>query len=357
MQGLSSARGKQIFAVSALLAAVACGRKGPSAKTDDQTASSEKADAVQGLDVSLFKPGAFAKEPEIVDCETTAGTKTKCYKLVTSGAPAGREPGPFCPRTASDGVDVSGTWFSKEGRGDLVALTGGFIAKLGEYYGDPKWQLVDPATGKIRYTATKEACLGAAKPEVEEQYRQNCVECLMSYLDASFTRTYLIPAKPIVAANAGNIRTVGIALDGAELSAPAPVNAILSSYTIAAFDDCGGHINDHQGYHYHSATGCTNRVVGDDGYAPLIGYAADGYAIYAMRDAQGKEASNLDECRGTTDAVRGYHYRAAGPSENKMIGCLRGEIVGSSDGPPGGPRPPRPRGAPDGPPPTKKPPE
>jgi hypothetical protein len=281
----------------------------------------------EGINITLFKRGAFVTEPEIVDCKTAEGTQTTCYKLITSGGAAEREPGPFCPRTITDGADAGGAWFSKEGTGDLVDITGKFIADLSHYYDDPNWQLYNPETGEIRYTDTKASCLGAAKPDVEEQYKQNCIECELSYLDDDFSRTYLIPTTPIPANRTSRVRTAGIALDGAELSGPAPINDILGSYTIAAFDDCGGHINIHQGYHYHSSTGCTDTVISDDDYAPLIGYAPDGYAIYAMRDAQGHEAESLDECRGTTDAVRGYHYRAASPSENLIIGCLHGDSV------------------------------
>lgn len=318
-----------------------------------KNAVAEKGSVLAGIDITQFKKGAFTKEPEIVDCETTAGTKTKCYKLIASGAPAGREIGHFCPRTISDDADVVGAWFSKDGSGDLVDLTGEFIANLATYYNDPNWKLYDIETGKVRYTATKAACLGAAKPDVEEQYKQNCIECEMSYLDEGFSRTYLIPVKPIPSSVSQRAATVGIALDGAELSGSAPVHAILGSYTIAAFDDCGGHINVHQGYHYHSSTGCTDVFVSDDGYAPLIGYAPDGYAIYAMKDAKGNEAELLDECRGITDSVRGYHYRAASPSENMMIGCLHGETVRSNDGPGGRHLPHPPHGA-DGPPPRHK---
>ncbi len=128
--------------------------------------------------------------------------------------------------------------------------------------------------------------------------------------------------------------------DGSELSGPAPVDAILGAYTIAAFDDCGGHINVHQGYHYHSTTGCTdNKTTVDDGHAALVGYASDGYGVYAMKNAEGKEVESLDECRGTTDEARGYHYHSASPSENMFIGCLHGESVrpvGGHGGPPGG---------------------
>ncbi len=277
--------------------------------------------------MSLFKKGAFSQEPEIVECETMAGTKTSCYLLKTAGGPAEREPGPFCPRHISDGPEMGGAWFDQQGSGPLIDISGEFILNLAEYYNDPNWKLYEPETGKVRYTATKAACLGAAKPDVEEQYKQNCIECEMAYLDDDFSRTYLTPTTPIPAKQTERVHTIGIALDGAELSGPAPIDAILGSYTIAAFDDCGGHINQHQGYHYHAATGCTDTAVTDDGYAPLIGYAPDGYGIYAMRDAEGKEAESLDECRGTSDAIRGYHYRAASPSENMIIGCLHGEIV------------------------------
>ncbi len=289
-----------------------------------------------GIDLSLFTKGAFTKTPKIVDCETAQGTKTTCYEIITSGAPAGRVPGPFCPRSTEDGADVSGKWFNNEGKGDLVDLTGQFILSLDEYYGDEKWVLYDAKTNKIRYTATKASCSGAARPDVEEQYKQNCIECELSYLEDDFSLTYLIPTTPIPAKKTGRVRTVGIALDGTELSGPAPIQAILGSYTIAAFDDCGGHINLHQGYHYHSTTGCTDTVTTEDGHAPLIGYAVDGYGIYAMKDAQGNEET-LDECRGNTDETRGYHYHAASPSENLFIGCLHGESVDAGGPPPGGP--------------------
>ena len=305
----------------------------------EETKTAAQVTTPQGIDLSMFKEGAFVETPKIVDCTTSEGTETTCYQLVTSGAPAGREPGPFCPRTTSDGPEEGGGWFSKEGSGDLVDITGEFILKLDEYYEDDKWAVYDAETNKVRYTATKAACLGAARPDVEEQYKQNCIECQLSYLDDDFTETYLIPTTPIPAKDtAGRVHTVGIALDGAELSGPAPVDAILGSYTIAAFDDCGGHINVHQGYHYHSTTGCTDKSVNtDDGHAALIGYAVDGYGIYAMKDAEGKEES-LDECRGTTDDIRGYHYHAASPSENMFIGCMHGETIKTAGGPPeGGP--------------------
>ncbi|WP_435234806.1 YHYH protein [Psychromonas sp. PT13] len=345
---LSSSRSPAGLIAFSTLALVGCNETSETQhKHVEQTENSTQTKQTkisEGIDLSMFTEGAFAQPPKIVDCTTSEGTETMCYQFVTSGAPAGREPGPFCPRNTSDGAEAGGGWFNKEGSGDLVDITGEFILKLGEYYGDEKWLVYDAKTNKVRYTATKAACLGAARPDVEEQYKQNCIECELAYLDDDFSLTYLIPTTPIPAKKSSRVHTVGIALDGAELSGPAPVNAILGSYTIAAFDDCGGHINVHQGYHYHSTTGCTDKAVQtDDGHAPLIGYAADGYGIYAMKNAEGKEES-LDECRGTTDEIRGYHYHAASPSENMFIGCMHGETVrpaGPPAGsPPDGQRPP-----------------
>ncbi|MFP3398777.1 YHYH protein, partial [Brevibacterium sp. SIMBA_078] len=77
-----------------------------------------------------------------------------------------------------------------------------------------------------------------------------------------------------------------IAFNGVRFDAPAPVSNILGAYTLAPFDDAGGHINPHAGYHYHAATGLTTKIEQDDGHAPMIGYALDGYGIYANTDAE-----------------------------------------------------------------------
>ena len=118
--------------------------------------------------------------------------------------------------------------------------------------------------------------------------------------------------------------TRGIALNGVEFSAPAPVNNILGAYTLAPFDDAGGHINVHQGYHYHTATGVSFSIKQIDGHAPLIGYAMDGHGIYSQLDTNGKEPSDLDDCRGHFDDSRGYHYQVDAAGKNNFINCLQG---------------------------------
>ena len=74
-----------------------------------------------------------------------------------------------------------------------------------------------------------------------------------------------------------------------------------------------------------------------------------------MLNINGEEETDLDNCRGHVDTIRGYHYHAAGPGENAFISCFTGEIAqgfGGQQGPPPGGQegnpPPRPQdGGPD----------
>jgi hypothetical protein len=69
----------------------------------------------------------------------------------------------------------------------------------------------------------------------------------------------------------------------------------------------------------------------------MIGYAIDGYGLFAMLDEDGTEPDDLDECRGHSDATRSYHDHVASPGENAFIGCFHGE-QGSREGDSGPPR-------------------
>ena len=122
----------------------------------------------------------------------------------------------------------------------------------------------------------------------------------------------------------GTLTESSVQINGVVLAAPAPVDAILGAYTIAAFDDCAGHINLVAGYHYHGEAGCSQTQIQSDGHAAMMGYALDGFGIFGMLNEDGLEPTDLDECRGHTDDTRGYHYHAADVSENMFIGCFKG---------------------------------
>lgn len=78
------------------------------------------------------------------------------------------------------------------------------------------------------------------------------------------------------------------------------------------------------GYHYHGDTGFSKRIEQEDGHAPMIGYALDGHGLYAQFDADGNEPTDLDECRGHYDEIRGYHYHVMPLSNNEFLECYYG---------------------------------
>jgi len=282
-----------------------------------------------------------------VDCTLSGGTETTCYRVAIPGVPADSAVGPFCPETITTTAADSGIWL--DGDGTVYPADGDFIVNLPNIYDDANWQFYDIATGEVHITDSQEACEAAARPDVDPAYQNHCVECSLGFIDGGVSQTLLIPVIPVPLNAPGALTgNVGVSLNGTVLAAPAPVQDILSNYTIAAFDDCGGRVNPVDGYHYHAATGCTEVSTQDDGHAALMAWALDGYGLYGMLDADGSEHTDLDECRGVTDVVRGYHYHAASAGENMFIGCFHGE-TGSVEGDEGG-------GAPGGQPPGGQPP-
>lgn len=284
------------------------------------------------VDESLFQSNGSNLVITTVNCTLSDGTETQCYQIVTNSTPSDHEMGPWCPDNISDDATAGGIWL--EG-GEVYDVDGAFVENMATFYGDNKWKMYDD-NGDIFITETEDDCVNAANPNVGTAYENFCVECLPSYIE-NLTQTWLIPITPVYQDNptdyatgpggpGGNTApsTRGLALNGIEFSAPAPVNNILGAYTLAPFDDAGGHINVNQGYHYHAATGVSFSVAQDDGHAPLIGYALDGYGIYANYDEAGNESSDLDDCRGHYDEIRGYHYHVDAAGNNNFINCLHG---------------------------------
>ncbi|MBU6284248.1 YHYH protein [bacterium] len=291
------------------------------------------------VDASLFDPAGLAAPVTEEDCTLSSGKIATCLRIQLKGAPADHDVGPFCPRTVTD--PTGGIWFKD---GSLYDLDGPFVKGLSSLYDDPAWKLYDETTGAVRVTDTRESCLAAARPDVDPAYENYCVECSLDDVGdgGGIVRTLLIPRRPeprATPAAVAGVSAVGAAFNGVAFDLPAPVGAIIAHHTIAALDDCGGHVNFVVGYHYHAATGCSREIGTGDGHAAQIGYAIDGHAMHATADAHGAPPTDLDACLGHRDAVRGYHYHVAGPGENRFIGCLQGEIASGGGGeglPPGG---------------------
>ena len=281
----------------------------------------------------FFATADVVKGPDLVDCTLSGGTETTCFSITVRPNPLTYTLGPWCPKTISDGADAGGIWFLD---GKTVDVDGAFVANLAKIYGDTKWQLFDPETGAVRFTGTLEACEAAARPDVDPAYQNYCVQCLPEYMPDDATITYVIPmqAVPVWWPTPTNRTGSGIALNGVRLDGPAPVDAILGAHTIAPFDDCGGHVNPHVGYHYHAVTDCLSgaptTVESADGasvaeHGGQIGIAMDGYAIFASVLANGRVAEGLDRCNGHEAKGLPYHYHAGEAGSNQILGCLAAE--------------------------------
>lgn len=314
---------KNLFFVAILLISIGMIS---SCKEDDPGNTS----VVKEVDGALFLTDGSTFTITTVDCTLSDGTETTCYQLVSNGVPSDHTMGPWCPDNISDDADAGGIWL--EG-GEVHDVDGAFIQNMANFYSDNTWLMYD-GNGDIFKTETETDCANAANPNVGAEYENFCVECLPSYV-ANLSQTYLIPITPVKLENSvsfggggpqgGSGPTVrGLAFNGVRFDAPAPTDAILGAYTLAPFDDAGGHINLNAGYHYHAATGVTTEVAQSDEHAGLIGYAMDGHGIYARLDANGEEPTDLDQCRGHYDEIRGYHYHVDAAGNNNFLNCLYG---------------------------------
>ncbi len=272
------------------------------------------------VDPSHFIKKSLLKEIVKEECELSNGTKTECYKITVKAEAQEHKMGPWCPDNIKDGKEKGGIWFRD---GKVYDVDGKFIANLDEFYNDPKWKMYRE-NGSINVTKTQEACELAARPDVDEKYHNHCVECSPSYYQGKEV-TYRIPVKPVSMKNPTRIGRdgIGLAFNGVGFDPAAPVHAILAAHTLAPLDDCGGHVNPHKGYHYHAATGCTKEAESKDEHPPMIGYALDGFGVYALKDEE--VPADLDQCRGHSDEQRGYHYHVGKPGDNEIIACFQGD--------------------------------
>ena len=311
-----------LFASGTVLGLYAC-------EKEDNDPVDTTGDTVVDVRSDYFLSGGLSEPISVVSRTLSDGSTADCYKIVTKSIPPDHTQGPWCPTNIADDASLGGIWL--EG-GAVYDVDGAFIQNLATFYNDNTWQMYDAATGEITRTLTQADCQAAANPNVGVSYKNFCVECLPSYV-STLTKTIYIPVTPVKLATpvsfgagpgATGPTTRGIAFNGVIFDAPAPVNAILGAYTLAPFDDAGGHINLAAGYHYHSANGLTTEIDQPDGHAPMIGYALDGFGLFAEKSPSGEEYTDLDASRGHYDDVRGYHYHVDAAGANNFINSLAG---------------------------------
>ena len=312
----------KISAIASLAAAVIA-FAGLSIFSSDETAADLGA---PGVLVANFLEGSLTKAITTEDCTLSDGTETTCYRIEVTGSPVDTKIGPFCPESTSSTAEVSGIWLDGE---KMYNADGQFIMDLSTIYKDVKWKLYDDS-GKVKVTDTKEAFQGAARPDVQEAYKYHCVEGTWEWTETTkpVPTSILVPVTPVMASNSSTPRgNLGVTINGLVISASAPVDAILGAYTIAAFDDCGGHFNPTAGYHLHAYTGCEgveyeSHIENVDAETKIIGYAMDGVAVFAPLSS--KSTIKLDECNGRTTAKDGYHYYAQSAEKNLVVKCVKG---------------------------------
>ena len=329
---------KYVLAATALVATAAIAIAGVNMMNSDQ-GSTELGSP--GVVEANFLEGSLTKAITTEDCTLSDGTETTCYRIEVSGAPVDTKIGPFCPESTSSTAEVSGIWLDGE---KMYNADGQFIMDLSTIYKDVKWKLYDDS-GKVKVTDTKEAFQGAARPDVQEAYKYHCVEGTWEWTETTkpVPTSILVPVTPVLASATSSPRgNLGVTINGLVISASAPVDAILGAYTIAAFDDCGGHFNPTAGYHLHAYTECEgieyeSHIDNPNAETKIIGYAMDGVAVFAPLSS--KSTIKLDECNGRTTAKDGYHYYAQSAEKNLVVKCVKGltavDPLAANEGPGG----------------------
>ena len=274
----------------------------------------------------LFAGAKVVEGPSMVDCTLSGGTSARCFSITVKAEPSDYTPGPWCPEHITDGPMAGGIWLES---GAVHNVDGAFIKNLSGFYNDKQWQLFDAETGKIKITDTIESCAAAARPDVDPAYQNYCVQCLPEYMNEDASVTYTIPIKPYpITGKTQSTRASGsgIAFNGVRLDGPAPVKDILSNYTVAPFDDCGGHVNLHVGYHYHAATDCLVQSGHSNSHGTVIGLAMDGRQIFARLTNTKEVPDDLDACGGHVLEGGEYHYHAGEQGSNAILNCMTAEV-------------------------------
>jgi hypothetical protein len=267
---------------------------------------------------------------EVVMSDGTVGT---CYELVFKSNPIAD--GPYCPRTI-DEIGGVGIYDGNTQPGFQVMQ-----ASLWEAMEADGYDIVDE-DGNIRVT---DPGAGTGPPAGSS--------CLEATPDNSIRITFRIPAVPQLGSSndvINIVENVGVSKDGIPLtghppsatSGPPGVPAgMFTNASIPAIDPCGGHIDPFGYYHLHFGPEEINSVFDANGITEVsctnfeqsetafIGYAKDGFPIYASKDFDNSIASDLDECQGHTSTTNEYpdgvyHYHVSNSRAPNLPECLKG---------------------------------
>lgn len=267
-----------------------------------------------------------------VSCTLENGDQAECYQLVFGSADVNfGEEGPYCPATLND-IGGLGVYDG--------ATNPGFQVMKAELFNNMEadgYDIVDD-NGNIRIqTALGGGPGGGGGNKAGESY------CLAIEEQDDLTLTFLLPKEPVLLSQPNEIEEVefiGISFQGAPINGQPP-SVVERGGNIPSLHPCGGHPDPSGYFHWHFVAESMNTVLSAYGItdvscdvvtqntSALVGYAKDGYPIYAAHDANGQAPTDLDECNGHTadtseypDGV--YHYHASETEAPSVPPCVKG---------------------------------
>ena len=267
---------------------------------------------------------------EKVDCTFEDGSTGECYQLVFSSNPI--DNGPYCPETINE-IGGLGIYDGATNPGFQVMKANLFNAMEADGYD------IISNNGDIHI----DDLTGPPNPG-------GFSYCLEAAPDNNLLLTFLIPAMPVFAASNNvidSVELIGVSIDGVPINGdpPSVINGpMLGVGNIPSIDPCGGHHDPAGYYHWHFIAETMNQVLESNGItdvtctivnqvsgSKLIGFAKDGFPIYAYE----VEPSGLDECGGiianTAEYPNGvYHYVASNTEAPNVPKCLKGVVATNS---------------------------
>jgi arylsulfatase A-like enzyme/Ca2+-binding EF-hand superfamily protein len=133
-----------------------------------------------------------------------------------------------------------------------------------------------------------------------------------------------VPARKPMSAKTGFFRgAIAVAVNGIPIFNPIKNDGKTDTLTAGELDQWGGHCGRADDYHYHIAPVHLEKIVGK---GKPVGFALDGYPIYAYADEDGSTPKDLDWLNGHKDSDGNYHYHAT-KTYPYLNGGFYGDVV------------------------------
>ncbi len=318
---------KSMLCLALISLCIACSDDDNSSSANDPTNTDTSSHV---FNADLMTSANLLESVTLVSATLTDGTTADCYQLVFKSNPVAD--GPYCPETIND-IGGVGVYDGATNPGFQVMKASLWDAMEADGY-----DIVD-TNGNINIA------------DPSQPMGTNPSNCLEASRDDNLRLTFLIPAVPKLATSDDTIGTVehfGVSKDGVPMTgnppsatAGPPGSQGSAGANIPAIDPCGGHMDPAGYYHLHFGAEEINNVFDAYGITEVsctnyeqsetvfIGFAKDGFPIYASKDMDGSLPSDLDNCNGHTGVTAEYpegiyHYHVSSTEAPNLPPCLKG---------------------------------